>query len=74
MAIVNRTPDSFYDGGVNLDLSAALAAVARAVDDGADIVDVGGVRAGVARPSTSPRNCGESYPWCRTCEAASRIW
>jgi dihydropteroate synthase len=46
MAIVNRTPDSFYDGGVNVELDAALAAVARAVDDGADIVDIGGVRAG----------------------------
>jgi dihydropteroate synthase len=46
MAIVNRTPDSFYDGGRNVELSAALDAVARAVDDGADIVDIGGVRAG----------------------------
>jgi dihydropteroate synthase len=50
MAIVNRTPDSFYDGGVNLDLSAALAAVAHAVDEGADLVDVGGVRAGYGPP------------------------
>lgn len=50
MAIVNRTPDSFYDGGANVDLNAALAAVARAVDDGADIVDVGGVRAGYGPP------------------------
>ena len=46
MAIVNRTPDSFYDGGRSPDLSAALEAVARAVDGGAQLVDVGGVRAG----------------------------
>jgi dihydropteroate synthase len=46
MAIVNRTPDSFYDGGRNVELGAALDAVASAVDDGADIVDIGGVRAG----------------------------
>jgi dihydropteroate synthase len=46
MAIVNRTPDSFYAAGRSADLRAALAAVERAVDDGADIVDVGGVRAG----------------------------
>jgi dihydropteroate synthase len=46
MAIVNRTPDSFYDGGANVELTAALDAVGRAVDDGADIVDIGGVRAG----------------------------
>jgi dihydropteroate synthase len=46
MAIVNRTPDSFYDGGQNVRLDAALAACAQAVADGADIVDIGGVRAG----------------------------
>ena len=46
MAIVNRTPDSFYDGGRNVALDDALDAVDRAVDDGADLVDIGGVRAG----------------------------
>jgi len=46
MAIVNRTPDSFYDGGANVRLDAALAACERAAADGADIVDIGGVRAG----------------------------
>jgi dihydropteroate synthase len=46
MAIVNRTPDSFYDRGATFGLDAALAAVDRAVDDGADIVDIGGVKAG----------------------------
>ena len=46
MAIVNRTPDSFYDGGSNLDPRDARDAVRRAVDDGAVIVDIGGVRAG----------------------------
>lgn len=46
MAIVNRTRDSFYDRGATFAVDAALAAVDRAVDEGADIVDVGGVRAG----------------------------
>ncbi len=50
MAIVNRTPDSFYDGGANVDLSRALDAAERAVEAGADIVDVGGVRAGYGPP------------------------
>ena len=50
MAIVNRTPDSFYDSGANVDLSRALDAAERAVDAGADIVDVGGVRAGYGLP------------------------
>ncbi|MCP2300463.1 dihydropteroate synthase [Actinokineospora globicatena] len=46
MAIVNRTRDSFYDRGATFAESAALAAVDRAVAEGADIVDIGGVRAG----------------------------
>ncbi|WP_241385231.1 dihydropteroate synthase [Rhodococcus sp. CH91] len=46
MAIVNRTPDSFYDRGATFEDAAALAAVDRAVAEGADIVDIGGVKAG----------------------------
>ena len=46
MAIINRTPDSFYDEGATFGFDAALAAVDRAVADGADIVDIGGVKAG----------------------------
>ncbi|ALE07916.1 dihydropteroate synthase [Arthrobacter sp. ERGS1:01] len=43
MAIVNRTPDSFYDGGATFALDAAVAASLAAVDGGADWVDIGGV-------------------------------
>lgn len=46
MAIVNRTPDSFYDRGATFTDEAAMAAVRRAVDEGADLVDIGGVKAG----------------------------
>jgi dihydropteroate synthase len=46
MAIVNRTRDSFYDRGATFSDEAAMAAVKMAVADGADIVDIGGVRAG----------------------------
>ncbi len=46
MAIVNRTPDSFYDRGATYTTRAALDRVDRAVAEGADIVDIGGVRAG----------------------------
>ena len=46
MAIVNRTPDSFYDRGATFTDDAALAAVDRAVAEGADLVDIGGVKAG----------------------------
>ena len=46
MGIVNRTPDSFYDQGATFATDAALAAVERAVAEGAQIVDIGGVKAG----------------------------
>ncbi|MGW5388060.1 dihydropteroate synthase [Nocardia sp. NPDC003963] len=46
MAIVNRTPDSFYDRGATFGDTAAMAAVERAVSEGADLVDIGGVKAG----------------------------
>jgi dihydropteroate synthase len=43
MAVVNRTPDSFYDRGRTFGLTAAVAACERAVEEGADWVDIGGV-------------------------------
>jgi dihydropteroate synthase len=46
MAVVNRTPDSFFDAGATYGFEAALTAVDRAVADGADIIDIGGVKAG----------------------------
>lgn len=46
MAIVNRTPDSFYDRGATFRDEAAKEAVHRVVAEGADVVDVGGVKAG----------------------------
>src|ERR671929_964625 len=45
MAIVNRTPDSFYDRGATYALDAAVARVDQVVSEGADMVDVGGVKA-----------------------------
>jgi dihydropteroate synthase len=45
MAIVNRTPDSFYDQGASWDESAALRRVDEVVAAGAEIVDIGGVPA-----------------------------
>ena len=46
MAILNRTPDSFYDQGATFGFEAALAAGERALAEGADWLDVGGVKAG----------------------------
>src|SRR3712207_907825 len=45
MAVVNRTPDSFFDRGRTYRLGAALDRVAQVVDEGAAIIDVGGVKA-----------------------------
>jgi dihydropteroate synthase len=50
MAIVNRTPDSFFDRGATYATDAALRAVDRAVAEGAGIVDIGGVKAGPGTP------------------------
>lgn len=45
MAIINRTPDSFYDQGATFQEEVARDAIKRAVDDGADLIDIGGVPA-----------------------------
>jgi dihydropteroate synthase len=45
MVVINRTPDSFYDKGRRYSLSNALRAVDAAVVDGADVVDIGVVKA-----------------------------
>jgi len=46
MGIVNRTPDSFYDHGTYFELDSSLRLAEELVTAGADIIDVGGVRAG----------------------------
>jgi len=46
MGILNRTPDSFYDKGSHFALAAMVDRAAGLVSDGADILDVGGVKAG----------------------------
>jgi dihydropteroate synthase len=51
MGIVNVTPDSFSDGGLYLDPDAAIAHGRRLVDEGADVVDVGGES---TRPGAEP--------------------
>ncbi len=46
MGILNRTPDSFYDRGETFVLDDLLAKAERLVKEGADVLDVGGVKAG----------------------------
>ncbi|MFZ9152123.1 MAG: dihydropteroate synthase, partial [Burkholderiales bacterium] len=42
MGVVNVTPDSFSDGGHYLSLDAAVAHARRQIDEGADLLDIGG--------------------------------
>jgi dihydropteroate synthase len=63
MAVVNRTPDSFFDQGAYLDDAAAMAAVDRAVDEGALIVDVGGVKAGPGEEVTEDEEVRRVAPF-----------
>jgi len=46
MGILNRTPDSFYDAGAYWDFDDFLRLAETLVEEGADILDVGGVKAG----------------------------
>jgi dihydropteroate synthase len=46
MGILNRTPDSFYDNGATYALDKLYARAEQLVADGADILDIGGVKAG----------------------------
>jgi dihydropteroate synthase len=56
MGVVNVTPDSFSDGGVNFDPEAAVESARRMLDEGAAIVDVGGES---TRPGAEPVSLDE---------------
>lgn len=53
MAIINVTPDSFSDGGEYMEMESAIAHAEQALEQGADILDIGGesTRPGSARVS-----------------------
>jgi dihydropteroate synthase len=52
MGIVNATPDSFYDAGRDYEFERALDHVEEMVGQGADIIDIGGVKAGLGEDVT----------------------
>ncbi len=56
MGVVNVTPDSFSDGGLYLDPDAAIAQGLALIDDGADVLDVGGES---TRPGAEPVSAAE---------------
>jgi dihydropteroate synthase len=60
MGVVNVTPDSFSDGGLFFDAATAVEHSKRLVDEGADILDVGGES---SRPGSDPVT--EEEEWAR---------
>lgn len=51
MGILNTTPDSFSDGGLHNDKDRAVEHALKMIDDGADIIDIGGES---TRPGSAP--------------------
>ena len=70
MAIVNRTPDSFYKPGLTWDEGAALERVHAAVAEGADILDVGGVPAKPGPEVTAAEEIRRVVPFIERVRAA----
>ena len=56
MGIVNVTPDSFSDGGKYFSLDSAVNRALELIDDGADIIDIGGES---TRPGSEPVSVDE---------------
>ena len=56
LGIINVTPDSFSDGGINFDPKAALNSALNMIDSGTDIIDIGGES---SRPGSSPVSTGD---------------
>jgi dihydropteroate synthase len=71
MAIINRTPDSFFDRGSTFELHRAVAAALAALRDGADIVDVGGVPFGRGPPVSPREELDRVVPLIEAIHAAS---
>lgn len=63
MAIVNRTDDSFYPAARQLDDNVALEAAERAAQEGAQILDIGGVRAGQGPPVSAAQEIERVVPF-----------
>jgi len=73
MAIVNRTPDSFYDNGATFALDKAVSAALAAAADGADLVDIGGVPFGRGPAVSLQEEIDRVVPVVEAIHAASDI-
>jgi dihydropteroate synthase len=70
MGIVNRTPDSFYDRGATYAFDTALAHARRLVAEGADLVDVGGIKGGPGAEVTVAEELERVVPFVEALRAA----
>jgi dihydropteroate synthase len=73
MAIINRTPDSFFDNGSTFELGRAVDAAMVAVGDGADFVDVGGVPFGRGPVVSRDEELDRVVPLVEAIHAASDV-
>jgi dihydropteroate synthase len=73
MAIINRTPDSFFDNGSTFELDRAVDAAIAAAGDGADIVDVGGVPFGRGPAVSADEELDRVVPLVEAIHAASDV-
>lgn len=71
MAVVNRTPDSFYDRGATFALDHAVQASLAAVEAGADWIDIGGVPFAPGPELPIDAECERVIPVVRAVRAAS---
>jgi dihydropteroate synthase len=62
MGILNRTPDSFFDQGSYYDFDAFLAKADQLVAEGADLLDIGGVKAGPGPEVDEPEELDRVIP------------
>lgn len=72
LGIVNRTPDSFFDGG-RMDLDEALAHALGLVDEGADMLDLGAVRAGPGEEVPEPEELSRLMPLLEAIASESSV-
>ena len=69
MGILNRTPDSFFDRGAHWDLDASFRLAEAHVTAGADLLDVGGVKAGPGPEVTETEELGRVVPFVEALHA-----
>ena len=70
LAIVNRTPDSFYRPGITWDVGAAMERVHEIIAQGADILDVGGIPAKPGAEITVEEETRRVVPFIEAVRAA----